>query len=776
MGKLRNNPKTACLLLGISCLVVASGLAIPSFAWFAKAKTQADGDSISGSSTSAYFRGKGTAESPYLIESQKQLYYFNWLQDLGYFNKKEDGSDSIDQIYFSLENDLDMGDYILPPAGTKEYPFLGNFNGNNHVVKNLKISNDFSSLTKKPANAKDEDGDGLLDDAEIIGFFGIIGEWANGDAYTFDKKVNAVSALYFDNLQISSNASKTLGGLLAGYVNGSMTNCAVRSGNISFASGASPIQDNVFGTTNDKLSKYSLIGDYNAENFSWEGKPGGGQDNDWGGSIDFASLSKRLTYIVNNDPQKGSTSYHEYTNATFNSKLYIQTTGFDWTVSTKNAKTNQTIFLEDGTYLPLNIDLTDVDNYDEEGTTSVYKNDKAEKVKDTNTGYLVGIKSTSSAYPRHSFQISKKDSNGIIDSVATQKSGKDETNLDTLFASSNFCFYSLDQTNKQTLKIKDSENSATSTFDWAEDGSDALDWTNKTAHSRYYAIKDEFITGLKNGAPSKLLNDGTFLLHGLKMAATDISLTSDILTESNLKIQNQVSEGTDYQLYKGGLNFTLNKDGYIRVIVGTYADSKSSHGFFDLYKVQRDASHAIQTSQTTRITQIYKSASGQVSYNSASSDSDELVIDFERMMYKNSDTVLQPNKAYYFELPVTAGDYFLTIYKRDNLISNFPYILYLDIGANANGDGDTGGTPDIDFTYYTSGTTLAKLSDSDYVKSDVVFAITGTPPSTTSFYFWRKNSASVVFYYIDPAGCVITPTGNGSSLNPGSKDDYTSGA
>lgn len=773
MGKITNNSKSACLLLGVSCLVIASGLAIPSFSWFAKAKTQTEGDSISGSSTSAYFRGKGTAESPYLIETTKQLYYFNWLQDLGYFNKKVDGGSSIDQIYFSLENDLDMSDYVLPPAGTKEYPFLGNFNGKDHVIKNLNINNDFSSLTKKPSNAKDEDGDGLLDDAEIVGFFGIIGEWANGDAYTFDTKANAVSGLYFDNLQINSSASKTLGGLLAGYVNGAMSNCAVRSGNISFTTGASPIQDSVFGTTNDKLSKYSLIGDYNSENFSWKGKPSDKGDQ-WGASIDIFALSKRIS-LMSKAIGKDKNYLFESPTYNLNMRLSLPSANYyDYEGSTANSA-----MLQSGTCLPLTIDeekMGDLSQF------YVKENQTAEIVANNNAAYVVGggpKSGSTNAVVRIRNQKANKDSQGPKNSFFKFTSTRGLNESGGMFSEDNFSFLYYDTTTDIQYRLLDEKNKSTS-FD-----NSSLGITNQNVanmHFDNYAnVKTNLLNMFSSATSDSFLasNNGPLLPGMLILNRDPLSSYPAKKTGENVTVCG--TNYATYEFYEGGINFTLKKDGFLSIAVGTYNNSSDAY-FFDLYKIDRSETQGSDNATNTiegyskikAISGTPKQSNIAYAFDTTSEesyDSANKTFSFEQISngakFKNS-------SIYFLEIPVRKGSYFMSNAEKGK--TNCPYILYFDIGTSANGDGETEENPDIDFTYYKSGTTLALLSDSDYQKSDVSFAITGTPTSTTAFYFWRRNSSSGVFYFIDPTGCVITPSGSGSSSNPGSKDDYTAGA
>lgn len=99
----------------ISALAV---LAMPSFAQFSG-------------------QGNGTSNSPYLITNADEL-----------FEMKNDLS-----AYYRLENDVDMEDWInennpqqgWSPIGNSENPFRGSFDGNNHVISNIRINRSSSN-------------------------------------------------------------------------------------------------------------------------------------------------------------------------------------------------------------------------------------------------------------------------------------------------------------------------------------------------------------------------------------------------------------------------------------------------------------------------------------------------------------------------------------------------------------------------------------------------------------------------------------------------------
>lgn len=267
---LKDRKKKTAFISGLSFIVLSASLAIPSFAWFAKVRDTSKLDGLSGAAHGSYFSGgDGSKNSPFIIDKPKQLYYFNWLQDLGYFNMPNDDKTGISQTYFELNADLDMQGYVLPPAGTKEYPFVGNFNGNGHAIQNLTISNDESALNAAEPPKGATYSDGILKQAQIVGFFGVVGSLTDKDevnGYSFSSEANQIDSLGFEGLDVVSSASSTLAGLAAGYVNGKITKVGVKDSSISIKQGAQPITD-VAGVTH--LSEYSLVGyateDYRAK-------------------------------------------------------------------------------------------------------------------------------------------------------------------------------------------------------------------------------------------------------------------------------------------------------------------------------------------------------------------------------------------------------------------------------------------------------------------------------------------------------------------------------
>ena len=274
---------------------------------------------ITGSIRRSYFeRGTGTSENPYVIARPIQLYYFAWLQDLGMFNVDNDNDGDIDPVYFELGdmndgttvNSIDMTGYSIPPIGTTQNPFLGNFNGNGKTISNVTVSNE--SQTDAPSNPNIGNE---TTNAQIIGFFGVVGGYGNisGPAS------NSVSNLVLDDVTIQNtdpDDDKALVGIAVGYMNASVTGVSVSDSRIELGNGLSPIDNET------QLSKYTIVGDCSAQYLSSidisqtsAANPGIEYSdttrstiigNVFGGSIDMKALHSRLNNIFDIAASQGA--------------------------------------------------------------------------------------------------------------------------------------------------------------------------------------------------------------------------------------------------------------------------------------------------------------------------------------------------------------------------------------------------------------------------------------------------------------------------------------
>ena len=306
--------KLIAFLTSIMVTIVASFSV--TLAWFDITIKFGDVDAdVQGSSAGAYFdSGTGTSfDDAYGIRTPRHLYNLAWLQYLGWFNKIENNKRQ--QFYFKLVDDIDMTGWTLPPIGTANNPFIGQFNGQGFTISNLNVSNYFDDYGKTPDVVNSVTG------VDIIGLFGVVGSLnsqvtdenaqavpmidAAGSA-TYNSKINEIMNLGIDNITVSTQTSTSLIGLAAGYVNGNIDGIAVANSNINIASSSVSPLGASRGYT-DNLSDYSLVGfatdafKTTVENISESVETPDVQFNaadsagdKWGGSISMKMMYDRL--------------------------------------------------------------------------------------------------------------------------------------------------------------------------------------------------------------------------------------------------------------------------------------------------------------------------------------------------------------------------------------------------------------------------------------------------------------------------------------------------
>ncbi|NLB48606.1 MAG: hypothetical protein GX813_02010, partial [Erysipelotrichia bacterium] len=293
----------------IASIIAASTIGLSStLAWLVPiAKFTSSDVSIDGTTEGAYYAyGDGSAEKPFGISHQRHLYNLAWLQYLGTYDDQ--------QYYFELADTiddgvLDMGGWVIPPIGTGEHPFIGNFNGKGNVIDNATISNNFDDFNRHPSVVNKSSFNTNL--PKVVGFFGVVGELDNNISYgDYDEQVNEFKDTGLANITVRSNATETLVGAAAGYSNGHIANIAIEGPTIDIA------QPNVVaynGALTQNISDYGVVGyttkkgeiskidheiygvnvvsdiEFNAAS---DGNVAG-----WGGSINMKTIYQRLLKI-----------------------------------------------------------------------------------------------------------------------------------------------------------------------------------------------------------------------------------------------------------------------------------------------------------------------------------------------------------------------------------------------------------------------------------------------------------------------------------------------
>lgn len=254
-----NKKRLIPLILVFNALVCTVSLTM---AWFVKNNIMSLNSEAS--INKSYFDGgDGTEAHPYEIRYPRQFYFFAWLQDMGYFNKTvtENGETHYEQCYFKLTGSIDMDDYYLPPIGTTDYPFIGNFDGgseNGYTISNLHITNDESLYTDEPLNPNEDERN-----YQIMGTFGVVGEY--GTMAYVDSDIVSVKNLVLEDVTINSSTPKnnqTLMGIAAGYVYDDPSDAIATISNIK-VSGTSTLTSaatSPISTITNHLSNYALVG------------------------------------------------------------------------------------------------------------------------------------------------------------------------------------------------------------------------------------------------------------------------------------------------------------------------------------------------------------------------------------------------------------------------------------------------------------------------------------------------------------------------------------
>lgn len=333
--------KKPLLFALIGALFSGTLIGISSFGWFVNYRY--NDTSVSSEININYFNGGngsapvagqtyngGEKEGPFQIHNSTQLYHLAWLQDMGYFNTINDAG-NLNQTYFILTADIDMDGKTLPSIGTEDYPFVGNFNGNEKTISNLKVTNSTtkSDYTDNPTSKNPN----LHDDVgEIVGFFGVVGT-LEGDisspsatlgGYTYDTTINEIHDFIIRNCVIETKTTNALVGIAVGYLNGYMNNVGVVNSDISLGSTGSLKAK--YGRFSDNFSDYSLVG-YSSQKGQYIDEntlKGYSKTSDvtristdapgtaWGASIDMRKIYNRVTDINNNhiDTDKSHFSYH----------------------------------------------------------------------------------------------------------------------------------------------------------------------------------------------------------------------------------------------------------------------------------------------------------------------------------------------------------------------------------------------------------------------------------------------------------------------------------
>lgn len=829
MNNPTDNKRIATTTVGIICLTIAVVLCcVATFAWFDNSVGSLDfPTNFGGSSMAAYFNGgNGSQGTPYEIANPTNLYNLAWLQYLGYFNLRSGLNNGRAQTYFKLTSDIDMSEvasYLkaLPPIGTSEHPFIGQFDGNNKTVSKLNVSNKRDDYGVYPTNAK-FDNSGMLttcadaadatpSQIEFVAMFGVVGdfnEWVTkSSAYTGNdnnvefgdsraepalnpspdpNKANQffygsmyVGSMYVDNLVVKSYTDKTLVGLAAGYVAGSLKNFGVYRSTINLAGGSkgTTLAKTIDGNGNqvaygNTVSKFSIVGDYDTTLVGWTEKPSGssGDDNDFGGSVDMRTLNRRINYM---SAVTGTfiDNLMYYTSDSFGINVKPDTsTEFYWNPTSPTARV---VYLNDGTVLPLNVDkekmglssLTSTEitkTISSNGrsvtyhTNNEYSSNQSEIMTLNNTGYIVGGGADSSGNAGFIRSRIQPIANGIYGGIYRSLGYSSATYPNAVYNKSAFEMLTIG-TDGKTYRILDDVKTSTTTAlsDYIDGGSVRFD-ASPLNFKEYEVVRNNFDKTMENANVvhgfhfMNRLPKGNAGVNVISSPDAEVLERDGVLIDKKYYTTGEVPTlyssaehvQSKYQFVKGGLNFTLRKSGYITAILGTFYHPSTKESLFDLYKVVRTNG---KIDSLVKIDNVYKDdETGTISYDPSDTTGKTKVFSFSSL---TKEKILDKGAAYYFEIPVIAGDY--VIGAANDSTSYNAYLMYLDIGANASGDTTEKPTLkyNIDSVDFVNSTTVVVSSDGKYQSyADIVAAISNLQDATQGVVIVFKRDGTTTSY------------------------------
>lgn len=427
----------------IVCIMAAILFSVMTFCWLADTGNTFVMN-FNSSTASAYFAGgNGSKDEPYKISTPVHMYNFAWLQYLGYFNLKDNFNNGRAQSFFELTGNIDMSSIAIPPIGTREYPFIGYFNGNGKTVYNVTVSNSEADFTRRPSTAQFRNNvltmaDSKFTNVDIVGLFGVTGDFNSFIANSYEKAdtttekkktvlVNGVpteivvknkeessatgtgtttsnkleplpsgntaenvvyysgmnvNSMYIDKITVKSVSPKTLVGLAAGYISSTMQDVGVYRSKVSIRTDGG-VRD--ITTVKGTVKEYgTTISEYSLVGDYDEENVGWTEvpTDTWGGSIDMKTLNRRLDYMITESGITKSPSYgYNSVSSSYNININFVGVEYYWKDIKASGNSNNVAYLYEGTVLPLNVDKKTMYLDQESGTV---KDSNGNELKDSN--------------------------------------------------------------------------------------------------------------------------------------------------------------------------------------------------------------------------------------------------------------------------------------------------------------------------------------------------------------------------------------------------------
>ena len=726
-----------------------TGLSL-TFAWLANATTTLNVGGLQGGVISQYFdSGTGTEQDPFVITRPVHLYnltelYDKWegfAEENHYFRLGKDLDNSGTLKFYEYDNDgvyqenvstsLNMNYYSdFRPIGSEYNPFGGTFDGSNLTIENLHILG-----------------------SDDVGVFGYVSDEAS------------IFNTYINNVEVETS-SESYVGYIAGYVEDATCFENVYVNNCEINSTHAICEWGYFGHCANANT---------LEQFIARAEQSQGESSTWGGSIAFDEFNQRLYHHISSASdirfKNGNSTYTNgliRTKSDNDSAITVYRGGNASTAATylsQNPANNYVVYnmIGAGTHKINNKQNNSGTTYTAtSAVTGTYEPliiNSDYTVADRNTGYL-----TSSQYTQNGSSHYYNAIDGTVRS-ASYPNGQIANSLDDTY-------------HNQSSLYNGSTGGPTFTYN----GSKLEILTNSSTSygaSNYRLISDDYNSGhtVSNSALTGYTKTNYETL-GLTRYKSARAHLEQVLTESQyvhgihfmgeapaankiVQVPHAMLNGTaktNYPVLLSSVDFIVQEEGYITLFAGAYypaTQTTIADSFFDLYKVNRNGD---SISSIQKIYKIYKDNNGNYTYTTSASQT----VNNATLMFDMSYLTSQPpknNVAYYFEIPVDAGEFAIGAVSGK---TSGAYLMYLDLGTNGGEGSESVLVDDFESIEYRSTLDIAEhsillityeLSDEETLEISVsfendVYNIYATSEDTIEILITTLNT-NFTYYFND---------------------------
>lgn len=184
-------------------------------------------------------------------------------------------------------------------------------------------------------------------------------------------------------------------------------------------------------------------------------------------------------------------------------------------------------------------------------------------------------------------------------------------------------------------------------------------------------------------------------IYGLHFMSSQFGVGKDNIYEAK-KAYILGKEYSNYEMTANSIDFHVQQSGSIKFFAGTYYDTgEEVNNFFSLYHIKRNGEKIDSVKEISKIYSsggdyVYLYTDGTTSSGVNANTLTDDKLKFDCKWISNPTVGITEKSLYYFEIPVNKGEYALGSAKE----GDGAYLLYLDIGANGEGSGETGYTMD----------------------------------------------------------------------------------